>query len=120
MRLAATAVVAAALAGLLAACVSVDPEDAAERTIAGGALGATLGAGLGATVAINPLLGSGLGAKAGAEIGAAIGAASTPPAPSYKAIAVPAQAVVPGFYDNWPPGYHLPPLNPEAQPPHEG
>jgi hypothetical protein len=43
-----------------------------------------------------------------------------PPTPSYRPIAVPAEAVIPDFYDAWPPGYHSPPLNPETQSPHAG
>ena len=45
------------LAAMLQACgfvQPVDPEDAAERAIAGAALGTALGVGLGATFAINP------------------------------------------------------------------
>jgi len=120
MRLAATGAIAVALAAMLSACAPVDPEDAAQRAVVGGALGATLGAGLGATFAINPLLGAAYGAKGGAELGAAAGAATAAERPTYEPIAVPAEAVIPGFYDNWPPGYHLPPGNSEAQPPHAG
>jgi hypothetical protein len=43
---------------------------------------------------------------------------SAPP-PTYAPIPVPTEAVIPGFYDNWPPGYHLPPTNTEAQPPRD-
>lgn len=120
MRLAASGLAAVALAAMLSACAAVDPEDAAARAVAGGALGATVGAGLGATFAINPLVGAALGAKGGAELGAAIGAATAAPEPVYEPIAVPAEAVIPGFYDSWPPGYHRPPNNPETQSPHAG
>ena len=30
------------------------------------------------------------------------------------------EAVIPNFYDGWPPGYHAPPGNPETQPPPAG
>jgi len=43
---------------------------------------------------------------------------SAPP-PTYDPIPAPSEAVIPGFYDNWPPGYHLPPTNTEAQPPRD-
>jgi hypothetical protein len=120
MRLAASVLVAVAFAASLSACAPVDPEDAAARAVAGGAIGATLGAGLGATFAINPLLGAAYGAKGGAEIGAAVGAATAAPAPVYEPIAVPAEPVIPGFYDTWPPGYYRPPNNIETQSPHAG
>ena len=42
------------------------------------------------------------------------------PIPSYRPLAVPATAVIPGFYDTWPPGYHTIPSNPETQPPPAG
>ncbi|MBV9551545.1 MAG: hypothetical protein JO032_02010 [Alphaproteobacteria bacterium] len=120
MRLATTAVVAAGLAAAVSGCTAVDAEDATNRAVAGGALGATLGAGLGATLAINPLLGAAYGAKTGAVLGAAVGAATAAPTPTYEPIAIPAEAVVPGFYDSWPPAYHRPPNNPETQSPAAG
>ncbi|MBV8494716.1 MAG: hypothetical protein JO162_14715 [Alphaproteobacteria bacterium] len=95
----------------------LDPEEAAERGIAGAALGAALGASLGAMVAINPGLGALVGTEIGAPVGAAIGVATTPPLPDYKPIAVPAAAVIPGYYDRWPPGYHAPPLGSWTPPP---
>jgi len=51
---------------------------------------------------------------------AAIGAATAMERPTYEPIAVPPEAVIPGFYDTWPPGYHRPPNNPETQSPHAG
>jgi hypothetical protein len=99
MRLATTGTLAVALAAMLSACISVDPEDASERAVAGATLGAGLGAGLGATFAI----------------GGAVGLMTSPPAPTYKPIAVPTEAVIPNFYDAWPPAYHTPPNNPETQ-----
>jgi hypothetical protein len=95
----------------------LDPEEAAERGIAGAALGAALGASLGAIVGINPGLGALVGTEIGAPVGAAIGVATTPPLPDYKPIAVPAAAVIPGYYDRWPPGYHAPPLGSWTPPP---
>jgi hypothetical protein len=120
MRLAAIGMMTAALAAILSACAPVDPDDAAQRAVVGGALGALTGAGIGATFAINPLLGAAYAAKGGAEIGAAVGVATAAETPTYAPIAVPPGPVMPGFYDNWPPAYHLPPTNTEAQPPHEG
>jgi hypothetical protein len=127
-------VVRAALAGLAAAsaiCIAacsapnppgialarVDPEDAAERGVIGGVVGATTGAGLGAIVAIKPALGAGIGAAAGAPIGAAIGVATAQPLPAYKPIAVPVAAVIPHFYDTWPPGYQMPSIAGQTPPP---
>ena len=95
----------------------LDPEEAAERGIAGAALGAALGASVGAIVAINPGLGALVGTEIGAPVGAAIGVATTPPLPDYKPIAVPATAVIPGYYDRWPPGVHAPPLGSWTPPP---
>jgi hypothetical protein len=114
MRIAATGTIAVALAAMLSACAppyhSVDPVDASERAAAGMVLGAALGTGIGASFAINP--------AAGAIIGVESGAATAAPVPEYAPIAVPAEAVIPGFYDNWPPGYYRPPGNPETQSPH--
>ena len=120
MRLAAIGTIAVALAAMLPACAPVDPDDAAQRAVVGGALGATLGAGIGATFAINPLVGAAYGAKGGAELGAAVGVATATETPTYEPIVLPAEAAVPGFYDNWPPGYHRPPNNPETKSPHDG
>jgi len=100
--------------------VRVDPEEMAERALIGGVLGAALGTGLGATFAINPGLGAVIGVEAGAAIGAAIGAATTPPLPSYAPVAIPAAAVIPGFYDTWPPGYGTPPAASQVPPPPPG
>jgi len=95
----------------------VDPQEAAERSLQGAVLGAALGASLGAIVAINPGAGALIGTEIGAPVGAAIGYATTPPLPDYKPIAVPASAVIPGFYDRWPPGNHPPPLGSGVPPP---
>ena len=122
MRLAATAVLAVALPALLGACAPapIDPQQATERAATGAVLGAALGSGIGATVAINAGLGAVIGGSTGAVAGAAIGIATTPPVPSYRPVVVPATAVGPHFYDNWPPGYHAPPDNPETQSPSAG
>ncbi len=118
------------VAGALGACVPantagqspltlarVDPQDAADRAAVGSVVGATLGAGLGATFAINPGLGAAVGAEAGAPIGAIVGAATAQPLPDYKPIAVPTAAVIPDFYDTWPPGYDRPPAGSDTPPP---
>ena len=120
MRLAATGVFVMALAAMLPACVPQDVEDPGERAVVGAALGTALGTGLGATFAINPGIGAVIGAETGATLGALAGVMTSPPAPSYKPVAVPAEAVIPGFYDTWPPGYRAPPTNPETQSPHAG
>jgi hypothetical protein len=119
MRLPSLAMIAAAAA--LSACVHpVDPEDAAERLAAGAALGTALGSFVGVTVAINPAIGAVIGAETGATLGGLAGVATAAPVPAYHPIPVPAQAVIPQFYDGWPPGYHKPPGNPETQPPPAG
>jgi hypothetical protein len=82
-------------------------------------VGSAIGTGIGATFAISPPVGAVAGAEVGAPIGAAIGVMTSAPPPTYKPIPVPTQAVIPGFYDNWPPGYHLPPTNTEARPPQD-
>jgi uncharacterized membrane protein len=118
-----------ALAAGLSACVEpqgpvevarVDPQDAADRALIGSVLGAALGTGLGASFAINPAIGAVVGVESGAAIGAAIGAATAQPLPSYVPIAVPNEAVIPGFFDSWPPGYHLPPIASQVPPPRPG
>jgi hypothetical protein len=112
-----------AVAAALSACAPlhpVDPEDAAERMVAGETIGTALGTGLGATFAINPAIGAVIGAETGAALGAFTGIITAAPVPTYHAVPVPAQAVIPGFYDGWPPGYHAPPGNPETQPPPAG
>src|SRR5712692_9306161 len=86
----------------------VDPVDAAERAIVGAALGTALGTGIGAAFSINPAIGAVVGAESGATIGAAIGAATAQPLPDYAPITVPTAAIMPGFYDAWPPGYRPP------------
>jgi hypothetical protein len=76
MPLPAKGIMAVALAAMLPACGlvhPVDPEDAAERAVAGAALGTALGTGLGATFAINPGVGAIIGAETGATLGAATG-----------------------------------------------
>jgi hypothetical protein len=123
MRLPATLVVVVTLLAVLSACGlfhPVEPEDAAERAVAGAALGAALGTGLGTTLAINPGLGSIIGAESGAALGAAAGVATAAPIPDYHPIPVPTAQVIPGFYDGWPPGYHAPPGNPETNGPPSG
>jgi hypothetical protein len=121
----------AAVAAALAACAPtgtsggspiftiarVDPQDAAERAATGAIVGATLGAGLGATFAINPGLGATIGTEAGGGLGAIVGAATAQPLPGYQPIAVPTAAVIPSFYDTWPPGYEQPPVAAQAPPP---
>jgi hypothetical protein len=118
------------LAAVLAGCVDasgtapldlalsrVDPVDAGERAIVGAALGTALGTGIVASFAINPAIGAVVGAESGATVGAAIGAATAQPLPDYAAIAIPASAIIPGFYDTWPPGYHPPPIVSQTPPP---
>ena len=95
----------------------VDPEDAAERAVVGAAVGSALGTGIGTAFSINPAIGAVVGAESGAAIGAAIGIATAQPLPTYKLIAAPTQAVIPGFYDTWPPGYHEPPASGHTPPP---
>jgi len=95
----------------------IDAQEAAERAVEGAAVGAALGAGLGATIGINPGLGALVGTEIGAPLGAAIGVATTHPLPDYQPIAVPASAVIPGYYDRWPPGNHAPPLGSWTPPP---
>ncbi len=110
-------------AAILSACAGphlVDPQDAAERMVAGEVLGTALGTGLGATFALNPAIGAIAGAETGAALGAFTGVITAAPRPAYHPVAVPAEAVVPHFYDGWPPGYHKPPGNPETQPPPAG
>ena len=98
----------------------VDPDEAAERALIGGVLGAALGTGLGATFALNPAIGAVVGVESGAAIGAAIGVMTAQPLPDYKPVAVPQEAVIPGFYDTWPPGYRPPPINAQTPPPRPG
>jgi hypothetical protein len=126
------AVVGAGLIGLavaLSGCVPgsgpielsrVDPYDAADRAVVGGVLGAALGTGLGASFAINPAIGSVIGIESGTAIGAAIGAMTAQPLPDYAPVAVPVEAVIPGFYDTWAPGYHQPPIESQVPPPRPG
>ena len=95
----------------------VDTQEAAERSLEGAALGAALGTSMGAMFAINPGVGALFGTAVGAPLGAAVGYATTPPLPDYKPIVVPASAVIPGYYDHWPPGYHAPPLGSITPPP---
>ena len=115
------------LAAMLAGCVAqpvelarVDPQDAADRAMIGSVLGAALGTGLGASFAINPAIGSVIGVEAGAALGAAAGALTAQPLPDYRPIVVPAEAVIPGFYDTWPPGSHVPPIPSQLPPPKPG
>jgi hypothetical protein len=100
--------------------LGVDPQDAAGRAVEGAVLGATLGAALGSIFAINPAIGATVGTEAGGALGAAVGIATAQPLPSYKPIAIPAEAVIPGFYDTWPPGNVPPPTGSLAPPPRPG
>ena len=127
MRLAALGAIAL-LAASMAACAPytaepyatpVDPEQAAERAAGGALIGAAIGAGIGAMAAPNPPVGAIAGAEIGSGIGAVLGVVTTSPPPTYTPIPVPAEAVIPHFYDNWPPGYHVPPDNSETLSPHE-
>lgn len=97
--------------------VRVDPEDVAERTMIGSVLGAALGTGLGSTFAITPAVGAVVGVEAGTAIGAAIGAMTAQPLPAYEPVAMPTAAVIPGFYDSWPPGSHALPIASATPPP---
>jgi hypothetical protein len=122
MRFPAVGMVAVA-ALLLSACGPVhpvDPEDAAERALAGATLGGALGTGLGATFAINPSIGAIIGVETGATLGAAAGVITAAPVPTYHPMVIPAEAVIPGFYDGWPPGWHSAPGDPETKPPPAG
>jgi len=96
----------------------VDPQEAAERAVEGAAIGAGLGTALGAAFSINPAIGAVVGVETGATLGAVVGAATAQPLPDYTPITIPAKAVIPGFYDTWPPGYHPPPVGSETPPPH--
>ena len=98
----------------------VDPSDAAERAVVGAALGSALGTGIGASFAINPAIGTIIGAESGAALGAAAGVMTAQPIPDYAPIAVPTAAVIPGFYDTWPPGYHQPSIPSQTPPPAPG
>jgi len=130
MRLIPVRVVLIGVAAALSGCVDaygpapldlavsrVDPVDAGERAVVGAALGTALGTGIGAAFAINPAIGAVVGAESGAAVGAAIGAATAQPLPDYAPIAIPATAIIPGFYDTWPPGYHPPPIASQTPPP---
>jgi len=110
-------------AAALSGCVGVygphrvDPTEAAERAVVGAAAGTAIGTGLGAIFAINPAIGSVIGAETGAAVGAALGVITAQPLPDYAPIAVPTAAVVPGFYDSWPPSYRPPPIAAQTPPP---
>ncbi len=98
----------------------VDPEDAAQRALIGGMLGATLGTGLGVSFALNPAMGGVIGIERGAAMGAAAGVITAQPLPAYAPIAVPQEAVIPGFFDTWPPGFRPPPIAEQTPPPLPG
>jgi hypothetical protein len=131
MRLVAAAIAMAGISAAISGCAPngyidnpptitlarVDPQDAAERAVTGAVLGATTGAALGAIFAINPGLGATIGTEAGGGLGAVIGAATAQPLPDYKPIAKPTAAIIPGFYDSWPPGYEQPEFPPQTPPP---
>jgi hypothetical protein len=101
----------------LAVQLGIDPQDAAGRAVEGAVLGATLGAAVGAMFAINPGIGATVGTEAGGALGAAVGIATAEPLPSYKPVAIPAAAVIPSYYDAWPPGNLAPPAGTLAPPP---
>ncbi len=108
------------LATVLSGCVAgsgVDPDDAAGRAAGGSVVGATLGTGFGAVLAITPAVGAPIGAAAGAAIGVAVGIATAQPAVTYDPITPPDATVIPGFYDNWAPGSHSPPVGSSSPPP---
>jgi hypothetical protein len=130
MRLVLVGAVLTGLATALAGCAEgygpqpigiavarVDPVEAGERAVVGAALGTALGTGIGATFAINPAIGAVVGAESGAALGAAIGVMTTQPLPDYAPIATPTAAIIPSFYDTWPPGYHPPPVTSQTPPP---
>ena len=119
------------LAAVLSGCVEpygpasiglarVDPQDAAERAVVGAVLGTALGTGLGAVFALNPGIGAVVGAESGAAIGAAVGVMTAQPLPEYAPIAVERAALIPSFYDTWPPGYRPPPVASQTPPPRPG
>jgi hypothetical protein len=119
------------LAAVLSGCVEtygpapielarVDPQDAAERAVIGAVLGTALGTGLGAVFAINPGIGAVIGAESGAAIGAAVGVMTAQPLPDYAPIPIERAALIPGFYDTWPPGYRPPPIATQTPPPRPG
>jgi len=98
----------------------VDPEEAAERAVVGAALGAGLGTAVGTAFSINTGIGSVVGAEVGALLGAELGVVTTPPVPTYRPITPPETAMIPGFYDAWPPGYRPPPVGSQTPPPRPG
>jgi hypothetical protein len=119
------------LAAVLSSCVEaygpapielarVDPQEAAERAVIGAVLGTALGTGLGAVFAINPGIGAVIGAESGAAIGAAVGVMTAQPLPDYAPIPIERAALIPGFYDTWPPGYRPPPIATQTPPPRPG
>ena len=120
MRLAVAGIVSVVIAAALSGCVSVEPDDAAERALAGAALGSAFGAGFGATLAIDPVLGAIIGAESGAVVGAAIGAATAQPSPDYQPITPPSEAVIPHFYETWAPGNYVPSVAARVPPPPPG
>ena len=119
------------LAAVLSGCVEpygsapfglarVDPQDAAERAVVGAVLGTALGTGLGAMFSINPGIGAVVGAESGAALGAAAGAMTAQPLPEYAPIPIERAALIPAFYDTWPPGYRPPPVASQTPPPRPG
>jgi phage tail tape-measure protein len=121
---AATALIAISSSGCVAyydySVQAVDPEDAVERAAVGSILGAALGASVGTAFALNPGLGALIGTEIGGGLGAVIGVATAQPRPDYAPISVPAATAIPGFYDTWPPGSHLPPAGSQTPPPRPG
>ena len=131
MRLLVVGGVLIGLAAVLSGCVEangpapiglarVDPQEAAERAVIGAALGTALGTGLGAVFAINPGIGAVVGAESGAAIGAAVGVMTAQPLPDCAPIPVERAALIPGFYDTWPPGFRPPPVATQTPPPRPG
>jgi len=114
MRRIAFVVSAAALTVLVSACVPSDVQNPSQRALVGAALGTALGTGIGATFAINPGIGAVVGAETGATLGAVAGVITTESPPIYRPIPPAEAALVPGFYDTWPPGYHPPPVGSET------
>ena len=105
------------------ASTSTDPNDPNAKAKRGAGVGAAAGAIVGAIIGNQSggnRTGAVVGAAAGAAIGAAIGVMTAQPLPAYKQIAVPQEAVIPGFYDTWPPGSHSPPIAAQTPPPKPG
>ena len=122
MRLAALGLIAVAAA--LSACaplIMVDPQDAAERD--GRRRGARHGAGHRARRHLCDQPGDRRGDRRREPARrSAASPGSSPRRRCRPTIRSPCrlEAVIPHFYDSWPPGYHAPPGNSETQPPPAG